>query len=116
MELINKYKQEYNSNIHNIENLHKMLFDIRKIKPELIPNNIYAEYETLINNMNKTINEYDSNVRMLRNYYSSSKNKNEELIEIIKYNMDIYNIKDINDIINTTDDNKHIQITNKKKR
>ena len=52
---------------------------------------------------------------MLRNYYSSSKNKNEELIEIIKYNMDIYNIKDINDIINATDDNKHIQITNKKK-
>ena len=30
--------------------------------------------------------------------------------------MDIFNIKDINDIINATDDNKHIQITNMKKR
>ena len=115
-ELINKYKQEYNSNIHNIENLHKILIDIREIKPELIPNNIYTEYKTLINDINKTINEYDSNIRMLRNYYSSSKNKNEELIKIIKYNMDIYNIKDINDIINSTDNNKHIETIENEKR
>ena len=34
---------------------------------------------------------------MLKNYYSLSK-KNNELIEIIKYNIDMYNIKNINDI------------------
>ena len=69
MELINKYNQEYNSNIHNIENLQKILFDILEIKPQLIQNNIYTAYKTLKNNINKNIFEYDSNIRMLRNYY-----------------------------------------------
>ena len=43
-ELINKYKQEYNKNIHNIQYLHKILFDIQKIKPQLIPKTFFSKY------------------------------------------------------------------------
>ena len=50
----------------------------------------------------KEQNEYDSNIRMLNIYYNSNKDKydNNELISIIKYNMQIYKILDINEIIN----------------
>ena len=47
MEIINKYNREYNSNIIIIKNLHKILFDIWEIQPQLIQNNGYTEYNTL---------------------------------------------------------------------
>ena len=46
---------------------------------ELI-NKCKQEYDSNINNINKTINQYDLNIRMLRYHYSLSNNKNDKLI------------------------------------
>ena len=120
-ELINYYSFDNLENIKNliIDKLNKLTIEHedKLIKEKLKKEKLKKEKDEskqIKEFLTKEQNEYNSNIRMLNIYYNSNKakydeNDNEnELMQIIKYNMIIYNIFDINEIINYKPLNENI--------